>query len=41
MELTEQLREMTYNDLIEMYKIVREELLRRNEEAGIYSEENY
>lgn len=36
MELTEQLREMKYNDLMEIYKAVREELLRREEEAGLY-----
>lgn len=32
----EHLREMKYNDLMEIYKAVREELLRRDEEAGFY-----
>lgn len=32
----EHLREMTYNDLMEIYKAVREELRRREEEAGFY-----
>lgn len=36
MNITEHLREMKYNDLMEIYKAVREELLRREEEAGFY-----